>query len=138
MLNIQIFLIAHSFDFQLIITLNNSNSSKVTIILSQTQPMSSNPPTDFSPSPGLTSIFAGMVLMQSSSAKVTNAPPEALVFGVQTTFKIAAAVLAIAACIMFILWRSQPRKTVSRFSPKSNHYELFGQCFFRPQFIQTA
>ncbi|MFB2918159.1 DHA2 family efflux MFS transporter permease subunit [Aerosakkonema funiforme] len=64
--------------------------------------------------PLLGAIFAAIVLMQSSSANVTNAPPDALVFGVQSTFKIAAAMLAIAASIMFILWRSQPRKTVSR------------------------
>lgn len=60
--------------------------------------------------PLLGAIFAGMVLMQSSTAIVTNAPPDALVFGVQATFKIAAAVLAIAAFIVFILWRSTPRK----------------------------
>lgn len=63
--------------------------------------------------PLLGAIFAGIVLMQSSTTNVTNAPPDALVFGVQITFKIAAAVLAIAAFIMFILWRSQPRKTGS-------------------------
>jgi len=60
--------------------------------------------------PLLGAIFAGMVLMQSSTTIVTDAPPDALVFGVQATFKIAAAVLAIAAFIVFILWRSKSRK----------------------------
>jgi MFS family permease len=59
--------------------------------------------------PLLGAIFAGMVLMQSASAMVTDAPPDALVFGVQSTFRIAAVLLAIAAFIMFILWRSQSR-----------------------------
>lgn len=61
--------------------------------------------------PLLGAIFAGIVLAQSSTAVLTDAPAEALVMGVQNTFKFAAAVLAIAACLVFVLWRSQPRKT---------------------------
>lgn len=60
--------------------------------------------------PLLGAIFSGMVLMQSSTTVVTNAPPDALVFGVQATFKIAAAILATAAFLVFILWRSQSQK----------------------------
>ena len=61
--------------------------------------------------PLLGAIFAGIVLAQSSTAMVTDAPAEALVLGVQNTFKLAAAVLTIAACLMFVLWRSQFQKT---------------------------
>jgi EmrB/QacA subfamily drug resistance transporter len=62
--------------------------------------------------PLLGAIFAGIVSVQSSSAMVTDAPAEALVFGVQNTFKLAAALLAIAASVVFVLWRSQPRQTL--------------------------
>lgn len=62
--------------------------------------------------PLLGAIFAGIVLMQSPTAMVTDAPIEALVFGVQNTFKLAAAILTIATSVVFGLWRSQPGKTV--------------------------
>lgn len=65
--------------------------------------------------PLLGAIFAGMVLMQSSTPVGMDTPKEALVFGVQQTFKIAAAILTIAASTMFVLWRSQPHK------PRSHH-----------------
>lgn len=62
--------------------------------------------------PLLGAIFAGIVLMQSHAAMVMDAPTEALVFGVQNTFRLAAAVLMIATSVIFVLWRSQPRKTM--------------------------
>ena len=62
--------------------------------------------------PLLGAIFAGIVSVQSSSAMMTDAPAETLVFGVQNTFKLAAAVLVIAASVVFLLWRSQPHETV--------------------------
>ncbi|MBD2157856.1 MFS transporter [Leptolyngbya sp. FACHB-16] len=60
--------------------------------------------------PLLGAIFAGVVLAQAATPMVTNAPPEALVAGVQSTFRLAAGMLAIAATIVFFLWRSQPSK----------------------------
>jgi EmrB/QacA subfamily drug resistance transporter len=59
--------------------------------------------------PLLGAIFAGIVFMRSGAAEVTVAPPEALVAGVQQTFKLAALVLTIAAFIVFLLWRSRSR-----------------------------
>ncbi|HEY9640542.1 MAG TPA: DHA2 family efflux MFS transporter permease subunit [Coleofasciculaceae cyanobacterium] len=57
--------------------------------------------------PLLGTIFAAIVLVQSATLRVTDAPPAALVIGVQDTFKLAAAVLTIAASIVFLLWRSR-------------------------------
>lgn len=64
--------------------------------------------------PLLGAIFAGVVLMHSTAAGVTDAPPQALVVGVQTTFRLAAAVLAIAVSLVFVLWRSQRRPPISK------------------------
>ncbi|MBE9180028.1 DHA2 family efflux MFS transporter permease subunit [Oculatella sp. LEGE 06141] len=57
--------------------------------------------------PLLGAIFAGMVLTHSTATAVTEAPPQALVAGVQMTLKIAAAILTIAVSIAFLLWRSR-------------------------------
>lgn len=59
--------------------------------------------------PLIGAIFASIVLTQSTITSVMNAPPEALVLGLQSVFKIAALVLTIAAFIVFLLWRSPNR-----------------------------
>lgn len=63
--------------------------------------------------PLLGAVFAALVLMQSPTTgitSVTTAPPDAMVAGLQGTFRLSALMLAIAAGIVFTLWRSQPQK----------------------------
>jgi EmrB/QacA subfamily drug resistance transporter len=55
-------------------------------------------------------LFAVLTLSSSSAADVTTAPVEALVFGVQGTFRIAAVVLFIAALLVAFLWRMGRRE----------------------------
>ncbi|MDF5717783.1 MAG: MFS transporter [Rhizonema sp. NSF051] len=50
-------------------------------------------------------LFALLTLSSSSATDVTTAPPEALVMGVQGTFRIAAVVLFVAAALVTFLWR---------------------------------
>lgn len=52
--------------------------------------------------PLLGSVFAALTLMHAGVAKVTDAPPDALVMGVQGTFRWAALVLAIAAGVVLV------------------------------------
>jgi EmrB/QacA subfamily drug resistance transporter len=60
--------------------------------------------------PLLGAIFALLTLMQSSTTSVTNAPADALVFGVQGTFRLAALVMLAAALISSSLWQMKQRK----------------------------
>lgn len=59
--------------------------------------------------PLLGAIFAGLTLMNGATDGIAQASPESLVAGVQGTFQLAAAILAIAAAIVFGLWQSQLR-----------------------------
>jgi EmrB/QacA subfamily drug resistance transporter len=55
-------------------------------------------------------LFAVLTLSQSSAVDVTAAPAEALVFGLQRTFRIAAIVLFTAAVLVAFLWRTGGRE----------------------------
>ena len=55
-------------------------------------------------------LFAVLTLSQSSAVDVTAAPAEALVFGLQRTFRIAAVVLFTAAVLVAFLWRTGGRE----------------------------
>jgi EmrB/QacA subfamily drug resistance transporter len=54
-------------------------------------------------------LFAVLTLCVTSAREVTNAPIEALVFGVQKTFQISALVLLIAAGLVAFLWKNKQR-----------------------------
>ena len=68
---------------------------------------------------GLAFIGTIFALLTSASAKLvshielTNAPIEALVFGVQTTFRIIAPILMVAAVLTAFLWWLEQRKELS-------------------------
>jgi len=55
----------------------------------------------------IATLFAVLTLSFAPAADVTTAPPEALVFGVQRTFQIAALVLLVAAALVAFLWRTK-------------------------------
>ncbi|MBD2778200.1 MFS transporter [Iningainema sp. BLCCT55] len=60
--------------------------------------------------PLLAALFAVLTLSHSSAVDVTKAPPEALVFGLQNTFRIAALVLFAATVVVTFLWRMERRE----------------------------
>ncbi|MGH8001280.1 MAG: MFS transporter [Brasilonema sp.] len=55
-------------------------------------------------------LFTVLTLSSSSAADVTSAPPEALVFAVQGTFRVAAVILFAAALLVAFLWRMGGRE----------------------------
>ncbi len=59
--------------------------------------------------PIMASVFNAIALSGISATDVTKAPPEALVSGIEVTFRIAAIVIFIAAGLVMVLWRMQKR-----------------------------
>jgi EmrB/QacA subfamily drug resistance transporter len=65
--------------------------------------------------PLIGALFSILTLSQAAATDVTNAPADALVFGVQGTFRIAALILLAAAALVASLWwmRGRPSRRVS-------------------------
>lgn len=55
--------------------------------------------------PVLSALFTVLTLAHAAAADVTHAPPEALVFGIEVTFRIAAAILFSGVLLIFFLWQ---------------------------------
>jgi hypothetical protein len=66
------------------------------------------------PCPLVGTIFTLLTAMHGSGTSVTQASPEALVMGLQGTFRLAALMLTIAAIILLMRWRSPKGFTASQ------------------------
>ncbi len=60
--------------------------------------------------PLLAAVFTVLTLSQGSAADVTQASAEALVFGVQITFRVAAGIILAGAVLVLFLWQKEGKR----------------------------
>jgi len=59
--------------------------------------------------PLMASLFSVLTLSYTTAKDITIAPPEAIVYGIQGTFRSAALIMLVAAALISWLWQMQPR-----------------------------